>query len=253
MPAGGIASITTLIGSKPNEDCASPADGALEYVVLSVGDNGVGMTETMRQSVFEPFFTTKGIGHGNGLGLSMVQGIVEQSGGFIRVSSQPGKGTTFRVYLPLVSANYSTGEVPAESSPHGRETVLVVEDEPGVREFAAVALRAYGYHAVVAQNAAHALALIEQGESVDLVLTDVVMPDMNGPELVRRLVALRPGIKALYMSGYTADVMVHHGVEDEDAALIQKPFRAEHLSAKVREVLQTRPAGPATESGPAES
>jgi CheY-like chemotaxis protein len=218
----------------------SPSEArAGRYVLLEVSDTGEGMDEEMRQRIFEPFFTTKGVGHGTGLGLSMVQGIVAQSGGLIEVASEPGRGTTFRIYLPaLDEAAAEAGRPPAVPALGGKETVLVVEDQGEVRGYAVEALKSYGYRLIQAGSADEALLISEREPgSIHLLLTDVVMPNAGGRELADRLVKLRPGIKVLFMSGYTGDVIMHHGVLNEGMEFIQKPFSPEELARKVRAVL----------------
>jgi len=234
MPAGGKLTLETAL------DDSSPADSASAgHVILAVADNGVGMDEETLQRIFEPFFTTKPTGKGTGLGLSMVQGIVAQSGGAIEVSSRPGMGTTFRIRLPRYSALYCPRdqETPGTKDQVGRETVLVVEDQPDVRAYAANALRSFGYNVICADGPQEALTRFDTHSTrVDLVLTDVVMPNMNGRELAEELTRRIPGVKILYMSGYTNDVIFHHGL-DEGAGFIQKPFSPQQLAIKVRQAL----------------
>jgi PAS domain S-box-containing protein len=240
MPTGGKLLIETAVLAG-GESHAQPVPGAGSgsYVVLAVSDTGVGMNEETRQRIFEPFFTTKEVGKGTGLGLSMIQGIVEQSGGYIEVSSELGRGTTFKIYLPRVEdMPADSGRPAADAAMGGKETVLVVEDQPEVRKYAAAALRAYGYHVIQAENAGEALLFCErESERVDLVLTDVVMPNISGRELADRLGQRWPGIKVLFMSGYADDAIMGHGVLEKDAQLLQKPFSPDQLAAKVREVL----------------
>jgi PAS domain S-box-containing protein len=216
------------------------------YVMLAVSDNGVGMDEQTQRQIFEPFFTTKGAGQGTGLGLSMVQGIVAQSGGYINVYSEPGQGTTFKIYLPAPAETVAdAGKPETVAALGGRETVLVVEDQAEVRAYAVAVLKAYGYRVVEAGNAGEALLLCERdGPRIDLVLTDVVMPNMSGRELAQRLGKLQLGIKVLFMSGYTDEVIVNNGVLEEGAEFIQKPFSPEQLAGKIRAVLGP-PAPPA--------
>jgi CheY-like chemotaxis protein len=195
------------------------------------------MDEETKSHIFEPFFTTKGVGKGTGLGLSMVQGIVAQSGGHIEVSSQPGRGTTFRIYLPALDGQEASPSTPAPAAAlGGHETLLVVEDQPEVRKYAVAVLQAKGYRVISANHAAEALLSCER-DPIDLVLTDVIMPNMSGRELVDQLRNRRPGIQVLFMSGYTGNIIEHHGVLDQLENFIQKPFSAEDLAAKVRSVL----------------
>jgi PAS domain S-box-containing protein len=238
MPHGGEFTIETGVAEWGESDGQLRTGAhAGPYVTLTVSDTGVGMNEETRGHIFEPFFTTKGVGKGTGLGLPTIHGIVEQSGGYVEVNSELGCGTTFKIYLPRVEdASADSGTPEAVSAMGGKETVLVVEDQPEVRGYAAAALRAYGYQVIEAANANEALLVCER-ESVDLMLTDVVMPSLSGRELADRLKQRRPGIKVLFMSGYTDDTIVHHGVLEKDAEFIQKPFSPGQLAIKVREVL----------------
>jgi PAS domain S-box-containing protein len=216
---------------------AHPGARVGHFVMLSVNDTGVGMDEETKNRIFEPFFTTKGVGRGTGLGLSMVQGIVAQSGGYIEVYSEKGKGTSFKIYLPAAAeAAAGAGKATAVPAPGGQETVLVVEDQAEVRKYAVAVLKRYGYRVMPVESAREALLVCER-ERIDLVLTDVVMPHVSGRELADRLEILRPGIKVLFMSGYTDNVIEHHGVLEEGAKFIQKPFSPEELAAKVRMAL----------------
>jgi CheY-like chemotaxis protein len=205
------------------------------------------MDEATRQQMFEPFFTTKGAGKGTGLGLSMVQGIVAQSGGTIAVESTPGAGTAMRIFLPRTprAAHDEPEATLNRPALGGHETILVVEDQAEVRNYAAAALRAYGYTVVTAENAGEAMLISERrGEAIDLLLTDVVMPYMSGRELSERLLPTSPGLRVLYMSGHTDDVVVHHGVQDARVGFIQKPFSPQQLATAVRDALG-RPPQPA--------
>jgi len=239
MPHGGKLLIETAgVELDPSYVQSHPEARAGRYVLLAVSDTGVGMDEQTRRRIFEPFFTTKGVGKGTGLGLSMVEGIVAQSGGHIQVYSEPGHGTTFKIYLPRVEEAAAVSQPEAALPLGGKETVLVVEDQAEVREYAVTVLKAYGYRVIQAQSAGEALLIFErEPERIDLVLTDVVMPNISGRELANRLEKLQPGIKVLFMSGYTDNVIVHYGVLDEGAQFIQKPFSPEQLAVKVREVL----------------
>jgi two-component system cell cycle sensor histidine kinase/response regulator CckA len=212
------------------------------YVLLSVTDTGCGMDPEVQAKIFEPFFTTKPVGQGTGLGLSTVYGIVKQSGGFIWSYSEPGLGSTFKVYLPVLLV------APAEPPPStpvaprgGSETVLVVEDEDVVRSMACRGLREHGYTVLEARNGAEALALVEENPgSIHLVVSDVVMPEVGGRELAARLIVLDPTLPVLYISGYTGEDVVQRGLMDADAPFQQKPFTPDGLARSVRELLDLR-------------
>jgi CheY-like chemotaxis protein len=209
--------------------------------MLAVTDSGTGMDAGIRERIFEPFFTTKEVGKGTGLGLSTVFGIIQQNGGSVWVYSEPGKGTSFKVYLPIVEGTVE--EVRPTISPttlRGSETILLVEDEDQVRAVARGILKRQGYRIVEARNGGEALLLCEKHPgAIDLLLSDVVMPQMSGPELAQRLAAVRPTMKILCMSGYTDDAVVRHGALEAGIAFIQKPFTPETLARKVREVLDS--------------
>ena len=224
---------------------ANPESREGRYVMLAVSDTGVGMDEETKSRIFEPFFSTKGVGKGTGLGLSIVQGIVAQSGGYVEVSSEKDKGTTFKIYLPEADEPASDAARAASARVMGgTETVLVVEDQAEVRKFAVAALRSFGYRTIPAESAGEALLRCER-EQIDLVLTDVVMPHVNGRELADRLLALQPGLKVLFMSGYADNVIEHHGVLEAGGQFIQKPFTPEELARKIRTLLgQAAPADP---------
>jgi PAS domain S-box-containing protein len=214
-----------------------------EYVMIAISDTGMGMDSETQTHIFDPFFTTKGT-KGTGLGLSTVYGIVKQSEGYIWVYSEPAKGTTFKVYLPRVSeTGESVEEIPASSMPDAQrntETILVVEDEPTLLELGVEYLRRQGYSVMGASDGETALQLAQSHDGpIHLLLSDVIMPDMNGRQLARHLTALRPEVKVLYMSGYTENVIGHNGTLDQGVALLQKPFTLPALKAKVREVLDT--------------
>jgi PAS domain S-box-containing protein len=240
MPRGGSLLIETAgVDLDANYARLHPGVNAGRYVMLAVSDSGVGMAEETRQRIFEPFFTTKPAGHGTGLGLSMVQGIVVQSGGHIGVDSEPGRGTTFKIYLPAVAdLAADEGQPAAIPAMGGSETILVVEDLAEVRDYAVAALRAYGYRVIQAGNAGEALLICEREQGhIHLVLTDVVMPNLSGPELAGRLEKLRPGIKVLLMSGYTDNATSINSALDERVHFIEKPFSPEELAGEVRALL----------------
>jgi len=238
----GTLQVETASVERDEADTRShPEARAGRYVMLAVSDNGVGMDEETKSRIFEPYFTTKAAGRGAGLGLSMVQGIVAQSGGYVEVQSEKGQGTTFKIYLPVLAEVEATAERPAAvPALGGEETVLVVDDQPEVRQFAVAVLKAYGYRVIPAENEGEALLLCER-ERIDLLLTDVVMPNVSGRELAWRLETLQPGIKVLFMSGYAGDVIERHGVLKEGAEFIQKPFSAEDLAWKVRALMGPPP------------
>jgi len=248
MPGVGKLLVETANVQRDESYARSHPDvPAGRYVMLAVTDTGVGMDEETKDRIFEPFFTTKGVGKGTGLGLSMVQGIVAQSGGYVEVSSVEGHGTTFRIYLPALTEEATdAGSPSALPALGGTETVLVVEDQAEVRNFTAAALKQYGYQVLPVENAEEALAACQRTR-VDLVLTDVVMPHVSGPDLADRLELLRPGIKVLFMSGYTGSVIAHHGVLEDGSKFIRKPFTSEELAGKVRAVLG--PPAPAHPGG----
>ncbi len=222
------------------------------YAVISVSDTGHGMDMETQSRIFEPFFTTKGKGKGTGLGLSTVYGIVKQSNGYVFAQSELGAGTTFHVYLPRVEdpAEELMPATSEQSEASGCETVLLVEDEESVRELVRLTLAARGYKVLEAENGECGLRVAEScKEHIDILITDVVMPGIGGRELARKLLALRPGISVLYLSGYTEDAVVTHGALGANTAFLQKPFTLQNLARKVREVLRSKPApGPAPKS-----
>jgi CheY-like chemotaxis protein len=216
------------------------------YAFLAVSDDGCGMDKETLARIFEPFFTTKEVGKGTGLGLATVYGIVKQNNGFIDAASEPGKGTTFTIYLPQVTAeSVATPAVGKAEVPGGRgETVLVVEDEKSLRVTCRLFLEALGYNVLAAETPGEALQMVERhAGDIHLLLTDVVMPGMDGRQLAKRLEATKPGVKVLYMSGYTADVIAQRDVLDEGVQFLSKPFKRDDLARKVREVLEGHEPG----------
>lgn len=248
MPQGGKLSIETanvevdeLYASHHAEIQPGP------YVMLAVTDTGCGMEPAVLARIFEPFFTTKELGKGTGLGLSTVYGIVKQSEGHIQVYSEPGWGATFKVYFPRVDEPVAAGrgEMPAAASAGGAETVLIVEDEEPVRVAVAKALAINGYTVLEAPHPQEALQLCDSNDkTVDLLITDVVMPEMNGPGLAEQLRARYPKMKVLFISGYPGRALTWHGLAQGDIPLLQKPFDSRKLAAKVREVLDMRSGNP---------
>ena len=211
-----------------------------DYVRLAVSDDGCGMDAKTQERVFEPFFTTKKIGKGTGLGLSTVYGVVKQNSGFINVYTQPGQGCTFEIYLPrhLSSPVQMEENKRVQPNESGHETILLVEDEPAILEIITMMLERMGYTVVGAKTPGEAIGLAKKyGGKIHLLLADVVMPEMNGRRLANSILEFCPDLKRLFMSGYTADVIAHHGVLDEGVNFIQKPFSKQDLSMKIREVL----------------
>lgn len=241
MPEGGKLTIETG-NVELDEQYAQTHPGAApgHYAMLAVSDTGHGMGEQTQSHLFEPFFTTKEKGKGTGLGLATVYGIVKQSSGSIWVYSEPGHGTTFKIYLPRVEGA-AEPLVTARSSVRpltGTETVLLVEDHDGLRTLARKVLERYGYTVLEAPDGDAALQICERHQgAIDLLLTDVVMPGMSGRALADRLSPLRPAMKRLYTSGYTDNAIVHHGVLAAGTAFLQKPYAPEALARKVRDVL----------------
>jgi two-component system cell cycle sensor histidine kinase/response regulator CckA len=243
MPEGGRLTIETANAELDASFAHPPAVLAPgKYVMLAVTDNGCGMDTETQAHIFEPFFTTKEKGKGTGLGLATVYGIVKQSGGYVWVYSEPGRGTSFKVYLPRIEEEtalprieLSTG---SRANPRGSETVLLVEDEKGVRELAREYLQMIGYRVIEAENGHTALELAAMHNGkIHLLMTDVVMPGISGRELSERVKAVRPDIRVLFMSGYTDQAVVHHGILESDAVLLQKPFTLNALALKLREIL----------------
>jgi len=241
MPGGGRLTVETANVSLDEVSTEGfPEVRPGPYVLLAVSDTGTGMDAETQGHLFEPFFTTKGPGKGTGLGLATVYGIVKQSGGHVKVYSEPGRGTTFKVYFPAIEAVEGRGDAePAAAEPaRGKEVVLLVEDEEGVRRLTQSLLERLGYRVLAAPGGAEALeaAAGHRGE-IDVLVTDVVMPQMSGPQVAEALEPLHPGIKVLYLSGYADDAVVRHGVLGAGKAFLQKPFTAAALAEKVRQVL----------------
>ena len=240
MPNGGTLEIKTANRTIGEEAASQKAElSAGNYVCLTVSDDGAGMSEEIVAHIFEPFFTTKAVGQGTGLGLSTVYGIVKQAEGYIYVYSEPGQGTSFNIYLPARGVTVEAQGVPeVDLERHGgNETILVVEDEEGVRDITERILKSAGYDVMVAESPAVALALINDGRPVDLLLSDVIMPGLSGRDLARRLQSARPRMKTIFMSGYTDEIIARQGVLDEGVTFLQKPFGPEELLPLVREVL----------------
>jgi PAS domain S-box-containing protein len=239
----GVGNLTIETGMKTFdpaycEDHAGFIPG--DFVMLAVSDNGCGMDKEILNNLFEPFFTTKDVGEGTGLGLATVYGIVKQNNGFINVYSEPDHGTTFRIYLPrCVAADEIPAVVhPKKPDPKGDETILLVEDESAILRMTKMMLERMGYSVLPAATPAEAIDLAKTyADNIHLLMTDVVMPEMNGQDLAKHLTGLYPDIKLLFMSGYTANVIAHHGVLDEGVAFVQKPFSMKDLAEKVRGVL----------------
>ncbi|MDE3169602.1 MAG: response regulator [Acidobacteriota bacterium] len=240
MPNGGRLTIETSNTELDKSYTAKHVVQPGPYVMLTVTDTGCGMDLDTQARIFEPFFTTKGPGKGTGLGLATVYGVVKQSGGYIWVYSEVDRGTTFKIYLPLVTEEVERGSADKEKkkTAPGSETVLLVEDEQNVRELVGDYLRSAGYNVIDAEDGEHALksAAAYKGR-IHILVTDVVMPHMSGPDLAAKLAPLRPGMKVLFISGYTDDTVFRHGVLEGGVAYLQKPFNLKSVSQKIREVL----------------
>ncbi len=251
MPRGGALTLATDNADPDRDDEGRPpAPGG--YVRLTVTDTGVGMDAETRTLIFEPFFTTKPTGEGTGLGLATVSGIVQQSGGLIEVDSELGRGTSFRIYLPRVDETPEPAPLPAGSQPgpRGHETLLVVEDQDSLRDMIREALQLLGYRVLVARDGEAALEVARgHRRRLDLLVTDVVMPRLDGCDLARRLTAERPGLRVLYMSGHGPDLVARRDPIGSGAVL-EKPFSTKALSLRVREALDRPPATDGDDSPP---
>jgi len=244
MPGGGHLTIETQNAHLDTRYVADePGVAPGHYVMVAVTDTGTGMPAEVIAKAFDPFFTTKEVGKGTGLGLSQVYGFVKQSGGHVKIYSEVGQGTTIKIYLPrylgLASssdADTNEAERPAAES---RELILVVDDEDIVRHFSAEALGELGYGVLLAASAAEAMTIIAERADIDLLFTDIVMPEVNGRKLAELVHPLRPNLPILYTTGYTRNAIVHNGVLDAGVEMIGKPFTLDELALKVREVLDT--------------
>jgi two-component system cell cycle sensor histidine kinase/response regulator CckA len=241
MPSGGTIVLSSE-GSLIGEDSARqfPELGPGRYVVLAVSDTGVGMDEDTLKKIFDPFFTTKGIGKGTGLGLSTSYGIVKQSGGHITASSELGRGSTFKIFLPASSEFPVHGvEMPPGEKTTGSESILVVEDEEAVRKMIEMVLTQAGYAVHSESGPPSAIRYAQMADRLDFLITDVILPGMSGKSMADAIMEKHPGMKVLFISGYTEDSIVQHGVLAEGISFLQKPFQPRVLAAKVREILDT--------------
>ena len=239
MPNGGTLEIETMKASLDHAFCdMHKGSRPGNYVLLSVHDTGKGIDDETMKHIFEPFFTTKEIGKGTGLGLATVYGIVRQSDGYIDIQSMGGDGTTVAIYLPRVDEEPKPVDISEPMVTKGKnETILFVEDDDMVRNMVTAVLKQYGYNVIEAENGSVAVKLCEQEKSIHLMITDVVMPGTSGPELVQQISSIQPDMKVLYVSGYTDEAIVHHGVLDENTPFLQKPFTPQKLAVKVQELL----------------
>ena len=215
-----------------------------DFVILTVGDNGYGMDEETRNNIFEPFFTTKELGKGTGLGLATVYGIVKQNNGFVNVNSEPGQGSTFKIYLPRLFENNDVEKlVPQKkSATGGTETIFLIDDDPSLLNMTRMLLERKGYTVLSSTTPTETIERAKNHSGViDLLMTDVIMPKMNGRDLAGRMRDLYPDIKVIFMSGYTADIIDLHDVLDDGVSFIQKPFSLVDLAEKVREILDMGP------------
>jgi len=246
MPDGGRLTIETSNAHLDDAYAATHTEVEPgQYVMISVSDTGTGMPPEVVERAFDPFYTTKGVGRGTGLGLSQVHGFVKQSHGHVKIYSEPGVGTTIKIYLPRNTGEVDAGDAharPVGELPHGSadEIILVVEDDERVRHFSVDALRELGYTVVQAADATQAITVLTLQPRVDLLFTDVIMPDLDGRRLADKARAERPGLKVLYTTGYTRNAIVHNGMLDADVAFIAKPFTIEQVALKVRQVLDAK-------------
>jgi len=244
MPRGGRLALSTANATLDGPRAQNPLEApGGRYVRLTVSDTGVGMDQEIIKHAFEPFFTTKDRGKGTGLGLATVYGIVTQNGGYIEIDSKPGQGTSFEIFLPQAEGQGEVEEQDPELAPlpRGTETILLVEDEQMVRELARRVLSRQGYTVLEASHPGEALLIAEQHpDPIHLLLTDVVMPGIDGAELAGRLTQSRPAMRVLYTSGYTDNAIVHRTAEDQGPTFLQKPFTSTALACQVREVLDTQ-------------
>jgi len=238
MPGGGKLTLETSNVTFDQEYAAANGDvQAGNYVMIAVSDSGTGIPEAIRDRVFDPFFSTKGVGKGTGLGLSMVYGFVKQSGGHIKLYSEEGHGTTFKLYLPQAGAQpeQAAAEPSTAGTEGGNETILVVEDDPLVRTYVNAQLQSLGYRTLSAANGVEALAVADSGAAFDLLFTDVIMPGgLNGRQLAAEMAQRRASLKVLFTSGYTENAIIHHGRLDSGVLLLAKPYRKQDLARMLR-------------------
>jgi two-component system NtrC family sensor kinase len=241
MPNGGRLTVETSNSYLDDAYVGDNTEGlsAGQYVMLAVTDSGTGMSRTVIERAFEPFFTTKPTGMGTGLGLSMVYGFVKQSNGHIKIDSEEGHGTTVRIYLPQASGAAASAGLPRSTDPEGgRKAILVVEDDNLVRTFVVGQIKSLGYHTLTAVDAAEALAVIDSPDGIDLLFTDMIMPGpMNGRQLADAALQRRPSLKVLFTSGYSNEVIIHHGHLDAGVLLLSKPYRKSDLARMIRAAL----------------
>uniref|UniRef100_UPI0040560D6F ATP-binding protein n=1 Tax=Candidatus Electrothrix sp. TaxID=2170559 RepID=UPI0040560D6F len=239
----GVGKLTIETGRKSfDEDYCSDHPGFIpgDFVLLAVSDNGCGMDKNTLDNIFEPFFTTKEVGKGTGLGLATIYGIVKQNNGFINVYSEPGQGSTFKIYLPRLVADEDTDKAVPEkkAAAGGTETILLAEDEPSILRMTRMMLERNGYTVLSAATPTEAMEKAKNHSGfIDLLMSDVVMPEMNGRDLAGQITEIYPGIRLLFMSGYTANVIAHQGILDDGVAFIQKPFSMADMTVKIRELL----------------